>query len=240
MSHDSGRCGLILPLWVCNLDTANLRIPKRLAEQGSSMAKRFVRVDLSDASRDYRPIAVEPGVPMLDKSNAHNKILFRWLGGLAADPAWEGESVNFYVRDDHGGRLEEVACEPIAIEDLDELLKDDFAALLRGSKRCSRKPRPNGRCTDAYAPGSANCWTTPIAPIWTAISSSIATRPAAGGWCGVGGISGRIKKWSRRWSATTPSATCSSSAGRSSVRVARVARPPSPWGPSANRAAIAA
>ena len=47
------------------------------------MATRFVRVDLSDDARDYRPIAVEPGVPMLDRSGANAKILFRWLGGMA-------------------------------------------------------------------------------------------------------------------------------------------------------------
>jgi hypothetical protein len=93
------------------------------------MATRFVRVDLSDASRDYRPIAVEPGVPMLDKSNSHNKILFRWLGGLVAEPVLEGESVNFFARDDRGGRLEEIACQPVAADDLEGPMKADFAAL---------------------------------------------------------------------------------------------------------------
>ena len=35
------------------------------------MATRFVRVDISDTARDYRPIAVEPGVPMLDRSGGN-------------------------------------------------------------------------------------------------------------------------------------------------------------------------
>ena len=76
------------------------------------MATRFVRIDLSDEARDYRPMAIEPGVPMLDRSNANAKLLFRWVGGLSAEPVWEGESVNFYARDNRGGRLEEVLCQP--------------------------------------------------------------------------------------------------------------------------------
>jgi len=93
------------------------------------MANRFVRIDLSDLARDFRPVAVEPGVPLLDKSNANAKILFNWLGGLVAEPEWEGESVNFYVRDDHGGRLEEVHCVPAGDDDLKGPLKADLDAL---------------------------------------------------------------------------------------------------------------
>lgn len=93
------------------------------------MARRFVRVDLSDIARDFRPVAVEPGVPLLDRSHANAKILLKWLGGLAAEPEWEGESVNFYVRDDHGGRLEEVTCWPASDDDLKGALKADLDAL---------------------------------------------------------------------------------------------------------------
>jgi len=66
------------------------------------MATRFVRVDLSETARDYRPIAVEPGVAMLDRSGANARMLYRWLGGMVAEPVWDGESINFYVRDDQG------------------------------------------------------------------------------------------------------------------------------------------
>jgi hypothetical protein len=93
------------------------------------MARRFVRVDLSDTGRDFRPIAVEPGVPLLDYSNANSKIIFRWLGGLSAEPEWEGESVNFYVREDHGGRVEDVVCQSASDEDLQGLLKADVETL---------------------------------------------------------------------------------------------------------------
>ncbi len=94
------------------------------------MATRFVRVDLSEAARDYRPIAVEPGVPMLDRSGANNRIIFRWLGGMVAEPVWgDDDTVGFYVRDDKGGRLEEVICQPASAQDLQGLLRDDLGKL---------------------------------------------------------------------------------------------------------------
>ncbi len=93
------------------------------------MATRFVRVDLSETARDYRPIAVEPGVAMLDRSGANSRILFRWLGGMVAEPVWDGDIVGFYVRDDKGGRLEDVICQPASAQDLQGLLRDDLAKL---------------------------------------------------------------------------------------------------------------
>ena len=93
------------------------------------MATRFVRIDLSDGSRDYRPLAVEPGLPLLDRGNANARIVFRWLGGLAAEPEWEEDSVNFYARDDHGGRLEEAVCQPATGDDLQGALRQDVELL---------------------------------------------------------------------------------------------------------------
>ena len=93
------------------------------------MATRFVRVDVSDTARDYRPIAVEPGVPLLDRSGANARIVLRWIGGMVAEPAWEGDCISFYVRDDHGGRLEEIVCQPASDHDLKTLLKDEVERL---------------------------------------------------------------------------------------------------------------
>ncbi len=93
------------------------------------MATRFVRVDLSEEARDYRPIAVEPGLPMLDRSGANARILFRWLGGMAAEPVWEDDLAGFYVRDDQGGRLEDVYCQPATSHDLQSGLRDELAKL---------------------------------------------------------------------------------------------------------------
>jgi hypothetical protein len=93
------------------------------------MATRFVRVDLSEGARDYRPIAVEPGVPMLDRSGANARIIFRWLGGMVGEPVWEDDVVGFYVRDDQGGRLEEFICQPASAQDLQGNLRDELAKL---------------------------------------------------------------------------------------------------------------
>ena len=93
------------------------------------MANRFMRVDLSDKARDFRLVAIEPGKPLLDRSGSRGKLLFRWLGGLAAEPVWEGDYVAFYVRDDYGGRLEDVACCPASRDDLGGQLKEDLEKL---------------------------------------------------------------------------------------------------------------
>jgi len=82
------------------------------------MATPFARVDLSPNARDFRPIAIEPGVPLLDQSGANDRIVFRWLGGMAAEPQWRGESAAFFVRDDQGGRLTNVVVQPAGISDL--------------------------------------------------------------------------------------------------------------------------
>ena len=37
---------------------------------------------------------------------------------MAGEPVWEGEWVNFFVRDDRGGRLEEVICQPAGEHEL--------------------------------------------------------------------------------------------------------------------------
>ncbi|MBN2477029.1 MAG: hypothetical protein JXB62_20650 [Pirellulales bacterium] len=93
------------------------------------MATRFMRIDLSEEARDYRPLALEPGVPLLDRSNANAKILFRWLGGLIAEPSWVGDSVHYFAQHETGGRLEDVVCQPATRDDLDKLLKADLATL---------------------------------------------------------------------------------------------------------------
>jgi hypothetical protein len=93
------------------------------------MARRFVRIDLTELSRNFQPLVVEPGLPMLDPAEANDKILHRWLGRMIAAPEWDGQSVNFFVRDDSGGRLEEVVCEPATRSDLTEFLGEELATL---------------------------------------------------------------------------------------------------------------
>ncbi|MGQ9574978.1 MAG: hypothetical protein ACUVUC_06640 [Thermoguttaceae bacterium] len=80
-------------------------------------------------------MAIEPRVPLLDRAGASAKVLFKWLGRIVAEPEWAGESINFFVRDDHGGRLEEVFCQPASDEDLQGLLKDEVALLAERLER---------------------------------------------------------------------------------------------------------
>ncbi|MDZ7618455.1 MAG: hypothetical protein U1E05_15730, partial [Patescibacteria group bacterium] len=93
------------------------------------MAIRFCRVDLSPDARDFRPVAIEPGVPLLDRSGSNDRIVFRWLGGVAAEPSWEGDAVGFFARDDHGGRLAEVTVHPAAPAELQGPLKGEMDRL---------------------------------------------------------------------------------------------------------------
>ena len=108
------------------------------------MATRFVRVDLSDEARDYRPLAIEPGVPMLDKSTRTPRSFFAGSAELAAEPVWDGDSVNFYVCDNRGGRLEEVICQPASEHELHSLLRDELA-LLKDRLEKARAETPTER-----------------------------------------------------------------------------------------------
>lgn len=93
------------------------------------MAQRFVRIDLSRDARDFRPLALEPGVPTLDDAGTNARLLSDWIGRMAADPEWEGESVNFYVQDDEGGHLEDVTVQPASADDLRGPLKKELETL---------------------------------------------------------------------------------------------------------------
>ncbi len=93
------------------------------------MTTRFCCIDLSRQARDFRAVAIEPGVPLLDRSGSNDRIVFRWLGGMAAEPVWEGEVVSFCARDDDGGRLTEVNVQPATAADLQGPLKAELDRL---------------------------------------------------------------------------------------------------------------
>lgn len=93
------------------------------------MAKRIFRVDLSEGARDFKPVATEPGLPMLDRANANFAILHRWLGTMAAEPVWIGEdSINVFVLGDEG-RLDRIDCVPVTKADLEGPLAADLKTL---------------------------------------------------------------------------------------------------------------
>ena len=57
------------------------------------------------------------------------KLCFAGWAVWPPSPCGNSESVNFFVRDDAGGRLEEIVCQPATREDLEGPLADDLAEL---------------------------------------------------------------------------------------------------------------
>ncbi|HWC89143.1 MAG TPA: hypothetical protein VG433_05800, partial [Pirellulales bacterium] len=95
------------------------------------MAACILRIDLSAAARDFQLVAIEAGVPLLDRTGANYATLRRWLGTFVAEPVWEAdESVLFFIADEQGGRLEQVDCSPATTADLQGPLKEEVEAFL--------------------------------------------------------------------------------------------------------------
>ena len=85
------------------------------------MAEPLFLVDLSEDSRDYRHLALEPGVPLLDRQGVNYQILTKWLGDYIAEPEWRNEdTVAFYMSEEERGRLEDVDCQPASKADLEK------------------------------------------------------------------------------------------------------------------------
>ncbi len=93
------------------------------------MTDPFMRVDVSQTSRDFQPVALEPGLPMLDRSNSNGQTLRKWLGAYVAEPERVGDRVSFFVRNEEGRRLEEVFCVPVSDKDLTGELAKEFSEL---------------------------------------------------------------------------------------------------------------
>ncbi|MBI5760754.1 MAG: hypothetical protein HZA46_19720 [Planctomycetales bacterium] len=105
------------------------------------MANLFVRVDLSNTSRDFEFMVLDAGVPLLDPRGAHFQILRKWLKGQVAEPELKGQQVGFYVRSDGGARMENVRCVPVSEADLDGPLRKEFETLVAGIQKAEAKTR---------------------------------------------------------------------------------------------------
>lgn len=95
------------------------------------MTEPFMRVDVSQKSRDFQPVALEPGLPLLDRTNSNYQTLRKWLGASVAEFEKSGDRVAFYIRDDQGHRRDRVFCLPVSEKDLTGELAKDFKELLR-------------------------------------------------------------------------------------------------------------
>ena len=93
------------------------------------MESAFLRVHIHPQTGSFAPLIVQTGLPLLDKWQAASSLLRDWLGRFAAEPVWDDETVNYYVRDDDGARLAGVWCEPATDDDLRGPLRDELTAL---------------------------------------------------------------------------------------------------------------
>lgn len=100
------------------------------------MIAPVLRIDLSDQSRDFQRIALQPGFPVLDRFAANSHIVRQWLGRFAAEPAWDNQTVRWSWRDD------EESAEPKSIRavtpaDLRGPLRAEWDALLAKWKQAA-------------------------------------------------------------------------------------------------------
>ncbi len=93
------------------------------------MVTPFVRVDVSNSSRDFEPTILEPGLPLLDERNSRYTILRRWLGAFVAEPERKDNEIGFYLTTPSGARIERAECLPVSEDDLKTGLKQEFEKL---------------------------------------------------------------------------------------------------------------
>lgn len=93
------------------------------------MAERIACLDFSKSPKDFRQIALEPGYPLLDRTNANARIVGKWLGRMVAEPERRGDVVSWFVRSEQGARLDGVLVCPITAKDLKGGLKHELKEL---------------------------------------------------------------------------------------------------------------
>lgn len=91
------------------------------------MSDLLVRVPLSNQS-DFHPLALAPGLPMLDARKLTYQVLLGWFGDLLAEPELDENGVSFHVQ--RGGQREEIVEKALATDaDLEGPLAGDFERL---------------------------------------------------------------------------------------------------------------
>ncbi|HEV7283119.1 MAG TPA: hypothetical protein VGN57_23130 [Pirellulaceae bacterium] len=104
------------------------------------MDSKALRVDLSPKSEDFEPVAIEPGVPLIDRAGSSERIVRSWFGRLAAQPLNAGDFVEFHVCDDAGHRRQ-VDLHVLEADDLkrNPSLQADFDAMQKIASEASPK-----------------------------------------------------------------------------------------------------
>jgi hypothetical protein len=100
------------------------------------MADPILRVDLSAAAPDFQPVALEAGVPLLDRAGTNYAVLRRWLGEFAAEPTWEAnQTVGFHIHQADRGRMSSVECLPATKQDLEGALGKSVEQFVARAKK---------------------------------------------------------------------------------------------------------
>lgn len=94
------------------------------------MTSPFARIDLPDRPRDFQRIALDMGVPLLDKASSNSRLVRVWLGRFAAEPEWvDAQTLQFYLNDDQGRRIDPERLRPVSVSDLRGALRTELTAL---------------------------------------------------------------------------------------------------------------
>ncbi len=95
------------------------------------MADSVVQVDLSDRAADFRRLALQPGMGLIDRSGAHAAILRKWLGQSLAEPSWDGNLVRYQIRGEDDGVLLPQRIWPLTISDCKGAFRGEIAAMVQ-------------------------------------------------------------------------------------------------------------
>lgn len=94
------------------------------------MVTAFIRIDLPDRSPDFQRIALEPGVPLLDRGQTTSRLLRVWLGRFVGEPEWvDSHTLQFYLNDDQGRRIDPVNLRLVTSRDLAGILRGEIQTL---------------------------------------------------------------------------------------------------------------
>ncbi len=91
------------------------------------MSDILVRVPLSGQT-DFHPLALAPGLPMLDARKLTYQVLLGWFGDLLAEPMLDDDGVTFHLQ--KGGQRQKIVQRSLATEeDLSGTLAGDYERL---------------------------------------------------------------------------------------------------------------
>lgn len=93
------------------------------------MARPMFRIHFAGDEADFQLQILSPGKTLLDRWNTHCQMIREWLGRFYAEPVWDGESVEFFARDDQQRQLVDIVSEPATSADLRGPLKAEFDEL---------------------------------------------------------------------------------------------------------------